>query len=72
MQNKEYSEASLNQFHLRVRHHGRTQEGLYPLQKHFEPCSHCGSNFFGGGPDPPGYAPGRHYRKILFFSFTIF
>ena len=23
--------------------------------KKFEPCSRCGSNFFGGGPDPDGY-----------------
>jgi len=22
------------------------------------PCSRCGSNFFGGGSDPPGYALG--------------
>jgi len=31
--------------------------GFESHPKNFEPCSWCGSNFFGWGPDPPGYAP---------------
>ena len=33
-----------------------TQEGVDPLQKNFEPCSRCCSNFFRGGPNTSGYA----------------
>ena len=33
----------------------RNQEGLDPLRKKIEPQREHGSNFFGRGPDPPGY-----------------
>jgi len=45
--------------------------GSEPTPKNFEPCSRCGSNFFGGGPDPPGYAPVGVVSKLCHVKTTF-
>jgi len=39
--------------------------GSGPPPKKFEPQLEHGSNFFGGGPDPPGYAHVEVFNAIL-------